>query len=94
MSDGMDLSLSPPSDTCIPCTRGTLEVEPHTDSPISGQRRLNFIHNDEIRLFPLAINWARYLISFLDDDTKESGVSFLNEKSKVLQAFRNYLARN
>ena len=77
MSDGIDLSLLPPSDACIPCTRGTLEVEPHTDSPISGQERLHLIHRDEIRSFPPAINGAQYFVSFLDDDTKESEVSFL-----------------
>ncbi len=94
MSDGMDLSLPPLSDTCIPCTCGTLQVETHTDSPIPGQRRLDLVHSDVIRLFPPAINGARYLVSFLDDDIKESEVSFLKRKSKVLQAFRNYLTRN
>lgn len=34
------------------------------------------------------------MISFLNNDTKELEVSFLKQKSKVLQAFRNYLARN
>lgn len=42
MSDGMDLSLPPPSDACIPCARGTLQVETHTDAPIPGQARPRF----------------------------------------------------
>ncbi len=77
MSDGMDLSLPTSSDACIPCTRCTLQVEPHTDSPIPGQGRLDLVNSDVIKPFPPAINEARYMVSFLDDDTKESEVSFL-----------------
>ena len=84
MSDGIDLSLPPPSDACISCARGTLQVEPHTDSPISGQRRLDLVNSDVIGSFPPAINGARYLVFLLDDDTKKSEVSFLKRKSKVL----------
>ncbi len=94
MSDGMDLSLPAPSDACIPCARGPLQVEPHTDSLIPGQERQDLVHSDVIGPFPSAINGARYVVSFLDDDTKESEVSFPKQKSEVLQAFRNYLARN
>lgn len=55
---------------------------------------LDLVHSDLIGPFPPAVNGARYVVSFLDDDTKESEVSFLKRKSEVLQAFRNYLARN
>ncbi len=49
--DGKNLSLPSPSDACIPCARGTLQVEPHTDSPIPGQRRLELVHIDVIGPF-------------------------------------------
>ena len=70
MSDGMDLSLPPSSDACIFCARGTLQVELHTNSPIPGQGRLDLVHSDVIESFPPAINWARYVVSLLDDDRK------------------------
>lgn len=94
MSDGMNLSLPPPSDACIPCARGTLQVETHIDAPIPSQGRLDLVHSDVIGPFPPAVNGAQYVVSFLDDDTKKSKVSFLKRKSEVLQAFRNYLTRN
>ena len=87
MSDRIDLSLPPPSDVCIPCARDTLKVEPHTDSLIPGQGRLDLVYSDVIGPFSHANNGARYIISFLDDDTKKSGVSFFKQKSEVLQAF-------
>ena len=52
------------------------------------------VDSNVIGLFPLAINGAQYVVSFLDDDTKESEVNFFKRKSEVLLAFRNYLARN
>ena len=71
MSDRINLIIPPSSDACIPYTCGALQIEPHNDSPISGQEKLNLVYSDVIGLFPLAINRARYVISFLDDDTKE-----------------------
>ncbi len=94
ISDGMDLFLPPPSDACIPYACGTLQVGPHTDSSIPGQGRLDLVHIDVIGPFLPAINGARYMVSFLDDDRKESEVSFLKQKSEVLQVFWNYLAQN
>ncbi len=52
------------------------------------------VDSNVIGLFPLAINGAQYVVSFLDDDTKESEVNFFKQKSEVLLVFRNYLARN
>ena len=92
--DGIDLSLPPPSNSSIPFARGTLQVQPHIDSPLHGQRRLDLVHSDVIRPFPPSINRAGYGFSLPDDDTKESELSFLKQKSEILQAFRNYLARN
>ena len=87
MSDGIDLTIPLPLDACIPCARGTLQVKLHNDSPILGQKKLDLIHSDIIGPFPSTINGARYVVSFLDDDTKESEVSFFKRKSEVLQAF-------
>ena len=94
MSEGIDLSQPPPSDACAPCARGTLQVETHIDAPLPGQGRLDLVHSDVIRPFPPASNGTRYVVTFLDDDTKESEVCFLKRKSEVFQAFQSYLARN
>ncbi len=87
MSDGMDLSLPPPSDACISCAHGTLQVEPHTDLPIPSQRRLDLVHSNVIGLFLPAINGARYLVSLLDDDTKNQRLVFSNENPRYSKHF-------
>ncbi len=94
MSEGIDLSQPPPSDACIPCARGTLQVETHIDPPFPGQGRLDVVHSDVIGPFPPTSNGTRYVVTFLDDDTKESEVDFLQRKSEVFQAFQRYLAPN
>ncbi len=55
MSEGIDLSQPSPSDACIPCARGTLQVETHIDSPLPGQGRLDLVHSDVIGPYLLII---------------------------------------
>ncbi len=94
MSESMNLSQPPSSDACIPCARSTLQVETHIDPPLPGQGRLDLVYSNVIGPFPPASNRTRYVVTFLDDDTKESEVDFLRRKSEVFQAFQHYLARN
>ncbi len=76
MSEGIDLSQPPPSDACIPSVCGTLQVETHIDPPLSGQGRLDLVHSDDIGPFSPISNGTRYVVIFLDDNTKESEVDF------------------
>ena len=92
MSERIDLSQLPPSDACAPYTRGTLQVETHSDTSLPGQARLDLVHSNVIEPFPLTSNGTWYVVTFLDDDTKESEICFLKQKSEVFQAFQSYLA--
>ena len=59
MAKGMDLSQPPPSDACIPCARGTLQVETHTGATRPGQGRLDLVHSDVMGPFPPAHNGVK-----------------------------------
>ena len=94
MAKVMDLSQPPPSDACIPCTCGTLQVESHTDALRPGQGRLDLVHSDVMGPFPPAHNGVKYVVTLLDDDTQEFEISFFKQKSEVFEAYQSYLARN
>ncbi len=83
MSEGIDLSQLPPSDACILCAHGTLQVETHIDSPLPGQERLDLVYSNVIGPFPPTSNGKRYAVTFLNDDTKASEVDFFRRKSEV-----------
>ena len=72
MSDGIDHTILPPSDTCISCIRSTLQVEPYNNSSIPDKRKLDLVHGNVIEPFWPSINGAKYVVFFLDNDTKES----------------------
>ena len=56
MSESIDLSQPPPSNACILCARGTLQVETHIDPSLPGQGRLDLVYSDVIGSFPLTSN--------------------------------------
>ncbi len=70
MSEGIDLSQPPPSDACIRGARGILQVETHIYPPLPGQRRLDLVYRNVMGLFPPTSNRTRYVVTFLDDDTR------------------------
>ncbi len=94
MSEGIDLTKSPPKDACPPCSIATIQVEPLTAYTESGLDELDLIHGDVQGPFALGIGGARYFASWLDDKTKRSEVAILKRKSEVLDSFKNYLLRN
>ncbi len=93
MSEGIDLCQPQPSDAWIPCSRGILQVRSHIDLSLPGQGRLDLVHSDVIRPFLPTSNETRYVVIFLDDDTKESEDDIVQRKSEIFQAFQRYLAR-
>ncbi len=91
MSEGINLSQTPPSDACIRGAHGTLQVETHIDPLFPGQSRLDLVYSNLIRPFLPTSNGTQYVVTFLDEDTKESEVDFPRRKSEEFQAFLRYL---
>lgn len=76
MFDRINLSIPLLSDVWIVCAYATLQVEFHNNAFIPSQKRLDLVYNDIKESFLFAVNGARYVVFFLDDDTKESEVNF------------------
>lgn len=88
MSEGIDLSKTPPSDACIPCTVASLQTEPHKSFIEPGKHFLELVHSDLIEPLDTAYSGARYAVTFLEDFHKGSTICFLTQKSDVLPSLR------
>lgn len=93
MCVGMDLTIPPPNDTCGSCSIANMKVEPHRRHVEPGRWENDLIHSDIQGPFPTSHNDYRWIITFLDDKTLRSAVTFLSNKEgpTVLGAFKSFL---
>lgn len=90
MSEGIDLSKSPPNDACVPCTVASLQTEPHKSFIEPGKHFLELVHSDLIGPLETAYSGVRYAVTFLEDFHKGSMIYFLTQKSDVFKAAKQY----
>lgn len=92
IAEKIDLFQPSLSNLYFSCDFSILEVETHINATFLGQKRLDFVNNNcKKRCLP-ASNGIQYIVSFLENDTKNSEVCFFKEKSTAIQAFQSYLA--
>lgn len=65
------------SNIYIFCACSILKVETHNNLSTPGQEKLDLIHNNIIGPFSISINRVRYMVFFINHDTKKFKVSFL-----------------
>ena len=94
MSEGIDLSKTPPEDVCISCTEANMQVELHKDMIQPSQDPLDLVHSDVSGPYTTGIYGVKYYVTFLCDATKRSEAILLKEKSGVLPIFKGYCLRN
>ena len=89
----MDLTIPPLTNTCEPCSITNMKVESHKRHVEPGRWENNLIHSDIQGPFPTSYNGFRWIITFLDDKTLRSTVTFLLNKEGpiVLGAFKLFL---
>ncbi len=87
MSNRIDLSISPPTDACFPCSKAKMHVQPHQDKIKPGQFLLDLIHSDVSGPYPPSCSGAKNYATFFDDYDKTSEVVLLSSKDGVLSAF-------
>lgn len=93
MCVGMDLTIPPPNDACGSYSIANMKVEPHRRHVEPGRWENDLIHSDIQGPFPTSHNDYRWIITFLDDKTLRSAVTFLPNKEgpTVLGAFKSFL---
>lgn len=75
------------SDACIFYAYDILQFERHIDNLFPGYGRLDLIHSDIIKWFSSISNRIWYIITFFDDNTKESEVDFFKGNLKYFINF-------
>lgn len=94
IAKSLDLSQPPPSNAYISYMCNTLQIEIHTDTPCPSQKRLNLVYSNIMRLFLLAHNGVKYMVTYLDDNTQKSEISLFKQKSEVFEIYQSYFVGN
>lgn len=90
MVDGLNFQISP-IDVCEGCLYGKFKQIPYTRSSTKTQKPLQLIHSDLCGPMPTrSLTGSQYFLTFIDDHTHFTIVSFLKTKSEVLSHFIAY----
>ena len=92
MVSGLSKECFSKIDLCEGCLLGKMPQHPFPIRHNKYQNPLQFVHNDICGPFPTkSITRSHYFISFVDDYTRFTLITFLKTKDQAIQAFKNYI---